>query len=130
MNKTCLYCSTVASIGADNCSSYEEAIERTEKRPHGCPWFTRADREYWSRKIEPDAWEFVKQLSDALLKVRPLGGSELFVKRNGQYYADPDYCGRVIDEMRDSLNKEIRARIRLEKQLAAVPQLPQEIASE
>jgi hypothetical protein len=66
-----------------------------------------------------NGWEFAKRLSDALLKVRPLGGSELFVNRNNQYYADPDYCGRMIDEMRASLDLEIRARIRLERQIAA-----------
>lgn len=79
-----------------------------------------------------NGWDFAKRLSDALLKVRPLGGSELFVKRNNQYYADPDYCGRMINEMRDSLDKEIRARIRLERLLetATDPRSPQESASE
>jgi hypothetical protein len=43
--------------------------------------------------------EFMKELSDALLKVRPLGGSELFVKRFGTYFADPKYCGAAIEEM-------------------------------
>lgn len=62
-----------------------------------------------------DGWGFAKDLSDALLKVRPLGGSELFVKRNGQYYADPVYCGRLIEELRTSLDQEIRARIRSER---------------
>ena len=37
---------------------------------------------------------FTKELSDALLKVRPLGGSELFVRRAGEFYADPIYCGQ------------------------------------
>lgn len=48
---------------------------------------------------ENDGWAFAKELSDALLKVRPLGGSELFVKRNGKHYADPAYCGAAIEEM-------------------------------
>lgn len=64
-----------------------------------------------------DGWTFAKELSNALLKVRPLGGSELFVKRNDQYYADPEYCGRMIDEMRTSLDLEIRARIRAEREI-------------
>jgi hypothetical protein len=67
-----------------------------------------------------NGWDFAKRLSEALLKVRPLGGSELFVKRNNQYYADPDYCGRMIEELRTSLDLEIRARIRLERQLTAL----------
>lgn len=79
-----------------------------------------------------NGWVFAKRLSDALLKVRPLGGSELFVKRNNDYYADPDYCGRMIEEMRNSLDKEIRARIRLERLLetATAPESPQGNASE
>jgi hypothetical protein len=64
-----------------------------------------------------NGWDFAKRLSEALLKVRPLGGSEMFVKRNNQYYADPDYCARVIDEMRDNLHKERLSRVRLEKAL-------------
>lgn len=73
---------------------------------------------------------FMKELSEALLKVRPLGGSELFVKRFGNYFADPVYCGQMIEEMRASLDQEIRARIRLERQLAALQSCPQETASE
>lgn len=39
---------------------------------------------------------FMKELSDALISIRPLGGSELFVKRFGQYFADPTYCKDMI----------------------------------
>jgi hypothetical protein len=60
-----------------------------------------------------------KDLSDALLKIRPLGGSEMFIRRCEAYYADPDYCGRLIDEMRASLDGEIRTRIRLERSLSS-----------
>jgi hypothetical protein len=64
-----------------------------------------------------NGWEFAKRLSDALLKVRPLGGSELFVKRNNQYYADPDYCGRLVEELLADNIKETKMRFRLERQL-------------
>ncbi len=64
---------------------------------------------------EGDGWAFAKLLSDALLRVRPLGGSELFVRRNGQFYADPQYCGQMIEDLRTKIDKEIRARIRSEK---------------
>lgn len=39
---------------------------------------------------------FAKELSDALLTARPLGGSECFVKRCGAYYADPYYFKGLI----------------------------------
>jgi hypothetical protein len=48
---------------------------------------------------------FMKELSDALLKVRPLGGSELFVKRFGNYFADPAYCGAAIEQMSKDLHQ-------------------------
>ena len=38
-----------------------------------------------------DLEAFTKELSDTLLSIRPLGGSECFVKRCGAYYADSDY---------------------------------------
>lgn len=68
-----------------------------------------------------NGWEFAKRLSDALLKIRPLGGSELFVKRNDQYYADPDFCGRMIEELRADYDREVRARMRLQKQVNSEP---------
>lgn len=60
-----------------------------------------------------DGWAFAKQLSDALLRVRPLGGSELFVKRNGQYYADPAYCGAAIEESHQSRHETMKDNVRL-----------------
>jgi len=51
-----------------------------------------------------------KKMSDALLKVRPLGGSELFMKVGEEFYADPDYCGAAIDKLRSDLHN---ARIAL-----------------
>lgn len=75
-----------------------------------------------------NGWVFAKRLSDALLKIRPLGGSELFVKRNGEYYADPDYCGWAIEQAHashhDTMKENIRLirRIReLEEKLSTVP---------
>lgn len=44
--------------------------------------------------------KLAKQLSDALLKIRPLGGSEMFVRRGEDFYADPDYCGKLIEQLR------------------------------
>lgn len=62
-----------------------------------------------------DGWAFAKRLSNSLLKVRPLGGSELFVERNGDYYADPEYCGRMIEEMRAELYEARTKKVRSEK---------------
>lgn len=42
----------------------------------------------------------VKRLSDALLKVRPPGGSELFIRYGDDYVADPDFCGSEIERIR------------------------------
>ncbi len=49
--------------------------------------------------------DWAEQASKALQKVRPLGGSELFMRLGDEFVADPDYCGAVIDEMRDELYK-------------------------
>lgn len=54
--------------------------------------------------------DLAKSLSNALLKVRPLGGSEMFVKRCGDYYADPGYCGAMIDRFRNE-NTELRKQL-------------------
>lgn len=45
-----------------------------------------------------------RAMSEALLKVRPLGGSELFRKVGDEYFADPDYCGAAIDKLRSDLH--------------------------
>ena len=39
-------------------------------------------------------------LSNALLRVRLLGGQELFIKVEGNYYADPEYCGKQIEDLK------------------------------
>ena len=65
----------------------------------------------------------VKELSDALLTVRPLGGSECFTHRCGNYYADPSYFKKVIAEDRDDLHE---ARISLMRwQKGSIPRSPQ-----
>lgn len=46
---------------------------------------------------EPDYKALCKRLSDALLKIRPLGGSEIFIKVGEDYFADPNYCGALIE---------------------------------
>lgn len=56
---------------------------------------------------EPDYKALAKRLSNALLKVRPLGGSELFIRfGEEEFYADPDYCGKAIDKLREDLHNE------------------------
>jgi hypothetical protein len=49
--------------------------------------------------------EHAKRMSDALISVRPLGGSELFVQVDGEFYADPDWCGAAIKKLRDDLHE-------------------------
>lgn len=49
------------------------------------------------------AW--AKRATTALIKVRPLGGSELFMRLGEDNVADPEWCGRAVEEMRDSLHK-------------------------
>jgi hypothetical protein len=59
---------------------------------------------------------FTKELSDALLSLRPLGGSECFVKRCGTYYADPTYFKGFIqcesDNRHEAMKDLARARKR------------------
>jgi len=64
-----------------------------------------------------DGWQFAKELSDALLKVRPLGGSELFVKRNGRHYADPAYCGAAIEENSRRYHEAMKRAILAEREV-------------
>jgi hypothetical protein len=67
-----------------------------------------------------NGWDFAKRLSDALLKVRPLGGSELFVKRNNQYYADPAYCGAAIEEAHKDYHSAMMENVRLQRRVTAL----------
>ena len=62
--------------------------------------------------VNPDPLpDHARAMSKALLKVRPLGGSEMFSKVGEEYLADPVKCGEMIDQMRDELHREKRARI-------------------
>jgi hypothetical protein len=44
-----------------------------------------------------------KELSDTLLELRPLGGSELFIKRGNTHYADPKWFADVIEQDKTAL---------------------------
>lgn len=63
--------------------------------------------------------DHARAMSKALLKVRPLGGSELFRKIGDEYFADADYCGAAIDELRSDLHKARLEIARLKKGQAA-----------
>lgn len=52
-----------------------------------------------------DLIEHARKMSDALLKVRPLGGSEMFTRVGGEFYADADFCGAEIDRLRSDLHE-------------------------
>ena len=73
---------------------------------------------------------FMKELTDALRAVRPLGGSELFVKRWGDYYADPVYCKAAIEERteayHEAMKDSVRNRKRAEEAEARATRLQQE----
>jgi len=62
-------------------------------------------------------WKFARELSEALIKIRPLGGSELFVQRNGQYYADPAYCGAAIEAELKRRHEAMADRVLLERRV-------------
>lgn len=69
-----------------------------------------------------DLTAFTKQLSDALLTVRPLGGSELFTRHGGgdseQYFADPEYLKNEIERDKEGYHAAICAKVRAEKSAA------------
>jgi hypothetical protein len=68
---------------------------------HTCkvyPWAAAARIRHLEETIERQL-AFMKDLSDALIKVRPLGGSELFVERFDRYFADPKFCSDEIDRL-------------------------------
>lgn len=60
----------------------------------------------------PDYKTLARNLSNALLRVRPLGGSELFMRVGDEYFADPAVCGLEIEELRRKLHN-ARAEIAL-----------------
>lgn len=61
----------------------------------------------------------LKKCSDALLKVRPLGGSELFVRVGEENYADPEYCGAAIERMHADLHEAKIATVMARREIAA-----------
>jgi hypothetical protein len=60
-----------------------------------------------------------RRMSDALIKVRPLGGSELFCRVGDDFYADPQFCGAEIDRLRKELHEAKAEIIRLRKAVPA-----------
>lgn len=56
-----------------------------------------------------------RRLSDALLEVRPLGGSELFQRVGDEYYADPKACGAAIGQLRSDLHNAKTAEIKAKR---------------
>lgn len=61
-----------------------------------------------------------RAMSEALLKVRPLGGSEMFSKVGEEYFADPVKCGEEIDRLRADLHEARKAEVLLVKRNAAL----------
>ena len=60
----------------------------------------------------------LKETSDALLTVAPLGGSECFRQVAGEHYADPFFLGQRIQELHNSRHEVMKRAIRAERQLA------------
>jgi hypothetical protein len=65
----------------------------------------------------PDFHALARRLSDALLKVRPLGGSEMVIRVGDEYFADPEYCGQLITEHREREHKALMDASALRKSL-------------
>lgn len=80
-----------------------------------------ASSQHSGQKSADDGWAFAKELSDALIKVRPLGGSELFVQRNGKFYADPAYCGAAIQELHTAHHEAMKSLVRERKASQSSP---------
>lgn len=45
-----------------------------------------------------------RAMSNALLKLRPLGGSECFVQVGDEYYADPKFFEEIIPKLLEDLH--------------------------
>lgn len=63
--------------------------------------------------------KLAKELSDALLTVRPLGGSELFIQRGGKYYADPVFCAAAITDLHASRHRALKEKVLSERRAEA-----------
>lgn len=57
-----------------------------------------------------------RKMSDALISVRPLGGSELFVQVDGEFYADPVFCAAAIKSLREDLLEAKMEIVRLRRE--------------
>lgn len=49
--------------------------------------------------------DHARAMSNALLKIRPLGGSEMFVRVDSEFYADAVFCGQLIEQLRRDLHE-------------------------
>lgn len=76
--------------------------------------FAQADRDD-ARRERDQYYSLSHRLSRALLGVRPLGGSELFIKVGEEYFADPDFCGRAITALREALHSARQENVRLKR---------------
>lgn len=63
-----------------------------------------------------------KELSNALISIRPLGGSELFRRVGDDFYADADYCKLLIQEQSAYLDEARKDNIRLTREVARLRQ--------
>jgi hypothetical protein len=68
-----------------------------------------------------DVVELLKRMSDALLNIRPLGGSEMFMAYGDGFIADPEYCERLIVETRQQLHEDRCKIVRLERAASTAP---------
>lgn len=59
-----------------------------------------------------EAKGFAKKLSDTLLELRPLGGSELFTRHAGEFYADPKHFAAVIEQDKAALHEARKEAVR------------------
>lgn len=58
------------------------------------------------------------KMSDALLQVRPVGGSELLIRIDGKYWADAEKCGAEITAQRKQLHKALVENVRMKREIA------------
>lgn len=70
------------------------------------------------RRENDRLWAWARRATDALTKVRPLGGSELFMRLGEQCVADPEWCGAAIEDLRESLHKARMENVRMLKSKA------------
>lgn len=61
-----------------------------------------------------------KELSNALLTVAPLGGSECFIKSGEDFYADPEWFKVRIRELHDRAHEGMKRAVLAERQASSV----------